>query len=206
MRGSARGLLHDAAQTGREGRGIGRQLAVHDAGLVVQQPSRVLDDGPIASPAKRAASAVTSGWLGLISRTGFVCAPSLPCCARIFSRRRSGPNSGAIRQAGLSDSRSDARTSSTASSSVCFMKASRVATAGPTSLASGASEPSAIGTDLMSAAPWVTDLKGLPSKPAEFDTQKASTGSGSSRTSMPRALKPSSCGLACRRLMSSPRR
>ena len=58
--------------------------------------------------------------------------------------------------------------------------------------------------DLMSAAPWLTDLNGLPSKPAAVETQKASTGSASSSTSTPRALNPSSWGLVASRLASSP--
>ncbi len=43
------------------------------------------------------------------------------------------------------------------------MKARRVPTAGVTSLPAGSLAPSLSGTSLMSAAPWVTDLNGLPS-------------------------------------------
>ncbi len=55
-----------------------------------------------------------------------------------------------------------------------------------------------------SAAPCVTDLNGLPSKPAPRSPRSCRPGSGSSSTSMPRARKPSSCGEVSSRSRSSP--
>ena len=60
------------------------------------------------------------------------------------------------------------------------------------------------GMSVKSAALWVTDLNALPSKEAPDVTQKLSTGSVRRRTSTPRARKPSRCGEASRRAMSSP--
>src|SRR6202161_1506307 len=146
--------------------------------------------GLSAPSLKRPASARVRGCVGLSSRIGFARSPSRPCAASIFSSWRSGPNSGAIRQATLSVRRSDARTSATSSPSVCLKKANNVATSPDAS--AGAFAPSARAIDLMSGAPRLTDLTGLPSKPAAVETQKASTGSASNSTSTPRALNPSS--------------
>jgi len=46
---------------------------------------------------------------------------------------------------------------------------------------------SVVGIAARSAAPWVTDLNGLPSNAGADATQKLSIGSDSSRTSTPRA-------------------
>ena len=46
----------------------------------------------------------------------------------------------------------------------------------------------------MSAAPWRDRLERLAVEAGAVETQKLSTGSASSSTSMPRARNPSSCG------------
>ncbi len=140
----------------------------------------------------------SSGWVGLISSTGFETPDAVGhvrrACVRAGGRDRC---SGATRQAGAFG-RADPRRARRRRpiSSVCFMKAKSVATSAEGGSSGGRRRRlRRAGSALMSAAPWVTDLNGLPSKPSAVETQKASTGSGSSRTSMPRARKPSSCGL-----------
>ena len=93
--------------------------------------------------------------------------------------------SGATRQTALAASRVETRTSLTLSPSACLNRAASVATAA-SGAASTLAAASTSATLSRSAAPWVTEWNGLPSKPSAVLTQNASTGSESISTSMPR--------------------
>ena len=63
---------------------------------------------------------------------------------------------------------------------------------------------SSSGISPKSMSPWLSDFSGLPPKSSGAEVQKASTGSVSSNTSMPRAVADSSFGFDFSRSMLSP--
>ena len=203
--GVAHGVEQNPGQPGGEGIVAGFSPSIT---LASSKRSQIISSNfSLSGVPTFVARARISGWPGLISSTGFDAGPSRPLSASIRSSRRSGP---------LSERR-DKQGSSTACQRRVRPRPLHRELVSSVRKASQDRPPLEArlwprpvapfkGMDLMSAAPCVTDLKGLPSKPTAVATQKASTGSGNSKTSIPLARNPSSCGLADRRYKSSPRR
>ena len=190
----------EAVDAGREGRRIVGHLAVEDLRLVEQQLGQVRHVGVARAELgvghrldERMARVDLEDRLGAgAARSG------APAAARARGR---APTPCATRQAALSVSRCEARTSDTRSPSAALTAATITAssTAPRLRLGSSLGLSSSSGTRPKSTSPWLSDLSGLPSKPSGIEVQKASTGSVSSSTSMPRARAASSFGFDFRR-------
>ena len=102
-------------------------------------------------------------------------------------------------------SRCDARTSDTRSPSASLMTA-MVEASSAAGFSASAALSSISGIKPKSTSPWLSDFSGLPPKSSGAEVQKASTGSVSSSTSMPRAVADSSFGFDFSRSMLSPTR